>query len=206
MPYALSCRYAFRRHSHTFEGRWRKAQRLVPLIAAAAAAEGGSFRTSPAEPTCCQAHVRIGGGEGFFDESLDEAAMLAALDAARDSVEAALGVRVYSRLVGTVAVGGRQPEDGGGGSPEWWFEWTLGPAHVEMEDEVFVGAWAAFFRALRTGEPLVAAGTPQAEVKAVKGLEAKGKEQPADEGVVAMEASREASFRPDDAYTQREGK
>ena len=62
---------------------------------------------------------------------------------------------------------------------------------------------------LGPAEPLVAAGTPQAEVtevKAVKGLEAKGKEQPVDEGVVAMEASREASFRPDDAYTQREGK
>ena len=174
MPYALSCRDAFHRHSHTFEARWHKAQRLVPLLSAAAAAEGGSFRTSPAEPTCCQAHVRIGCGAGC-GEGLDKAAMVAALDAARDSVEAALGVRVYNRLVGTVANGGGQ-RDEASDPPEWWFEWTLGPAHVEMEDETFIEAWAAFFRALRTRELPVAADEPQVEVKV---LEAKGNKQQA---------------------------
>ena len=45
------------------------------------------------------------------------------------------------------------PEDGGKDSlgREIYFEWTLGPAHCEMDDEVFARAWVAFFHALKKG-------------------------------------------------------
>ena len=45
------------------------------------------------------------------------------------------------------AVGVTPGEDGERGN-QYFFEWTLGPEHVGVEDEVFVEAWRAFFRAL----------------------------------------------------------
>ena len=143
MPYALSCRDAFRRHADTFGARWQKMRRLVPLLAAAAEAEGATFRTIPAEPQSCQAHACIAAG----------GATEAAMDAARDAVEAECGVRLYGRLLG------RPPEppaarDGGSGgdeeaaAEEHYFEWHIGPGHVELDDALFVEAWASFFREL----------------------------------------------------------
>ena len=143
MPYALSCRDAFRRHADTFGARWQKMRRLVPLLAAAAEAEGATFRTIPAEPQSCQAHACIAAG----------GATEAAMDAARDAVEAECGVRLYGRLLG------RPPEppaarDGGSGgdeeaaAEEHYFEWHIGPGHVELDDSLFVEAWASFFREL----------------------------------------------------------
>jgi hypothetical protein len=41
--------------------------------------------------------------------------------------------------------------DANNAAPDWWFEWTLGPAHVELADDVFVDAWRAFFHVLLGG-------------------------------------------------------
>lgn len=161
MPYALSCRDAYRRHRGTFDERWRKLQRLVPLLSDAAAKEGGTLRTVPADPQCCQVHCCIGAASADGD-SLREA-----LDAARDAVEAERGVRVYGRLLGPAPAETARAEtvSGGEGSMDsadtatpaggeaaggqYIFEWGLGPAHIAMEDDEFVDIWAAFFKALR---------------------------------------------------------
>ena len=135
MPYALSCRDAYRSHSQSFEARWRKLERLAPKLAAAAQAAGGTWRTVPEAPLSCQVHVCIGPAHDA-----------AALDAARDAVEAERGVRLYGRLVGETPPGSHAVE---GGPPEQYFELSLGPAHVELDDAVFVEAWTAFFEALR---------------------------------------------------------
>ena len=42
---------------------------------------------------------------------------------------------------------GLEKEEGGVGG-EHFFEWCLGPAHVEVDDDVFVEAWTAFWREL----------------------------------------------------------
>ena len=118
----------------------------MPLLEEAARAEGGTLRTVPREPQCCQVQVCIGmRREGAADGAL-VAADMAAMDAARDAVDAELGVRVYHRLAGAAPL-----DDGSGGEAqdELFFEWVLGPAHVEVADAVFVDAWAAFFRALK---------------------------------------------------------
>ena len=151
-PYALSCRHAYRTYTPSFEARWRKLQRLVPLLSAAAQGEGGSLRTVPPVPLSCQAHVCIraaGGGDGGGGAGAGSGAgvgaggdgdgAMAAMDAARDAVEAKLSVRLYGRLLG---------EAPGGAAGEYYFELSLGPAHVEMADAVFVDAWRAFFREL----------------------------------------------------------
>lgn len=144
-PYAVSCRDAFHRHADTFSERWQKLRALVPQIAEAARAEGGSFRTCPAEPHCCQAlaciGLRVDEPEGGNVPGVD------AMDKARDAVEAALGVRVYGRLLDTPPMlSGSSSKQS---TSEQQFEMCLGPAHVDLPDAVFVEAWAAFFRALR---------------------------------------------------------
>mmetsp|Transcript_1654 Transcript_1654/g.2699 ORF Transcript_1654/g.2699 Transcript_1654/m.2699 type:complete len:93 (-) Transcript_1654:314-592(-) len=84
------------------------------------------MRFAPREPQCCQAHCYIKG------DALE-------LDQARDAVFEAMGVNVYHRLRGLQA----GPE-----GDECYFEWTLGPAHVDVPDEHFVVAWARFFEVL----------------------------------------------------------
>ena len=59
MPYALSCRAAFRAQSHTFDARWRKLRALMPKLSQAAARSGGSLRSVPEVPQSCQVHVCI---------------------------------------------------------------------------------------------------------------------------------------------------
>lgn len=142
-PFALSSRLGFRKHVATFAARRAKLRGLAPQLREAAAAEGGSLRIVPPEPQCCQCFVFLGRG-----------CTAEALDAARDAVQEQLGLRVYGRLRGDPAF--RSPatadaEDGEGGAWEHYFEWTVGPAHTELDDAVFVEAWTAFFRALRDG-------------------------------------------------------
>lgn len=162
-PYALSCRDAFRRHHHTFAERADKLVALAPLLAAAAEAEGGSWRTVPAVPQCCQAQVCLGlrastevgtGGDVNDANAPDggESAIkrIAVMEAARDAVDRELGVRVFQRIAGpapphtTVGIANTAAVP-----HEVFFEWCLGPAHVDVEDEVFVQAWTAFWRELR---------------------------------------------------------
>jgi hypothetical protein len=143
MPYALSCRVAYRAHAQTFDARWRKLQRLLPKLSAAAIKEGGRLRAVPEQPQCCQVHLHIGPGDA------DQ------LDAARGAVEEEHGVRVYGRLIGP---SGRvqatrddvaHNEDDDCCEQEHFFELSLGPSHVDEDDGVFVNAWTAYFRALR---------------------------------------------------------
>ena len=166
MPYALSCQHSFRSHQGTFDARWQKLKGLVPLLMEAAEREGCCFRTVPEVPQCCQVYACIAAPEGVgaaaagTTEAAGDDAVVAAMEAARDAVDAQLGRRVFNRLIGPLPprVGERDDdasESGGGseaGGPrleERCFEWCLGPAHVELDDAAFVEAWAAFFRALR---------------------------------------------------------
>ena len=64
-----------------------------------------------------------------------------ALDAARDAALRETGVRVYRKLRGE----GVGPE-----SSECYFEWVVGPGQLGLSDELVLGAWAAFLRALPT--------------------------------------------------------
>lgn len=138
-PYALSCRSGFARWSDTFGARWHKLRGLAPLLREVAAEEGGVLTFVPETPTCCQSHVFL--GEGF---TLD------ALDAARDAVDAEHGRRVYERLRSADdPLCLSRPVDAT--STPFYFEWSLGPAHVEVDDSVFVDAWRAFFVTLRSG-------------------------------------------------------
>ena len=133
----------------------------VPLLSAAASAEGGSLRIVPAEPQCCQAHVVVGAPAGAASED----ALMEAMDAARDAVDAELGVRVYSRLMGAPPAHADAPSPAGDDAAanassgaamrELYFEWCVGPAHVQLADEAFVEAWTAFFRALSARLPVL---------------------------------------------------
>ena len=138
-PYSLSCRDAYRTNAHTFEARWHRLRGIVPLLAEAARAEGGRLRTVPEVPQCCQVQCCIG-----LPASADATVDAAAMDAARDAVDEQLGVRVYARLVGAVPPQSANADV----KDELYFEWCLGPAHVDVADEVFVEAWTAFFREL----------------------------------------------------------
>ena len=144
-PYALSCRDGFRQHAHTFASRWHKLRDLVPLLAQAARGEGGCLRTIPEVPQCSQVQCCIA-LQSTDDTSPCED--MAAMDAARDAVDSELGVRVYGRLVGPAPSGDQSAIEG-----EFFFEWSLGPAHVDVADEVFVAAWTSFFRKLKAASP-----------------------------------------------------
>jgi threonine aldolase len=141
-PYALSCARGYLMHASSFASRWRKLRDLAPQLRAAAASEGGKLVFVPEVPRCCQCHVFLGAGD-----SLD------VLDAARDAVDAQHGVRVYERLrrADDPLCLTRPSGDAYNAAPDWWFEWTLGPAHVELADDVFVDAWRAFFHVLLGG-------------------------------------------------------
>jgi len=118
LPYALSCRAAWRAHAGSFEARWHKLRRLAAEIGARHA---DVVRFEPSEPTCAQVICRLKG------------ASVEALERARDAAEAATGARVFRRL--------RRADDG-----DSFFEWTLGPTHLEVEDAVFLEAWEVFTR------------------------------------------------------------
>eukprot|EP00966_Prymnesium_polylepis_P163888 3789146-Prymnesium_polylepis.1 len=90
LPYALSCATAFRAHAGSFDARYRK---MAAVAARLSADFGGRLRFVPEAPQCCQAHCYLRGDA-------------AALDAARDAVEARLGYRVYERLRGAAVGGG----------------------------------------------------------------------------------------------------
>ena len=129
-PYALSSYTSYHAHSHTFASRWEKLKHLVPLLRLAAEAHGGALRTIPEEPLSCMAHVCIGAGTEVGMEAMNEV---------RDAIEEEHGVRVFGRLLG--------PAPGSTGT-EFHFELSLGPAHVDMDDAVFVDAWDLFFKSL----------------------------------------------------------
>ena len=128
LPYAVSCCVAFRRHAAGFEPRYQKLAQIASKMNGAFGELG--LRFVPETPHCCQTHCYLRGSA-------------AALDAARDAVEASLGLRVYERLRGIAC---------GDGGSECYFEWTLGPSHLELEDEVWLTAWSAFFHAVAEAE------------------------------------------------------
>ena len=133
MPFAVSCCAAYRKHAATFAVRWHKLRGLAPKLREVAVTKGGYLRFVPDEPQSCQCHVHLGAG-------LDATA----LDLARDRVAEALGVRVYSRLRGDPGFRAPTAERG------HYFEWTLGPAHVDVPDATYVEAWMAFFDELHS--------------------------------------------------------
>ena len=124
MPTALSCRVGYDTHRHSFEERWQLLRRLAALVSAS----DGRVRFEPPEPECCHAHCYLLG-------------TAAALDTARDAALRETGVRVYRKLRG---------EGVGAESSECYFEWVVGPGQLGLSDELVLGAWAAFLRALPT--------------------------------------------------------
>ena len=122
MPTALSCRAAYDAHRHSFGQRWQTLCRLAAQLTATDC----RIRFEPSEPECCHAHCYLLG-------SSDD------LDAARDAALRETGVRIYCRLRG---------EGVGAERSECYFEWVVGPEQLELSDELVLGAWAAFLRAL----------------------------------------------------------
>ena len=121
LPYALSCRAAWRKNAGNFEARWHKLRRIA---AALAARHAGLVSFEPAEPTCAQCICRLAGDSE-------------ALERARDAAAAQTGAKVFRKL-----------RSGDGGEP--FFEWTLGPNNLDVDDDVFLEAWAAFAAALES--------------------------------------------------------
>ena len=124
MPTAISCRVGYDAHRHSFEARWQLLRRLAALVSASDA----RVRFEPPTPECCHAHCYL-------------RAHADVLDAARDAALRETGVRVYRRLRG---------EGVGEGGSECYFEWVIGPEQLGLSDELVLGAWAAFLRALPT--------------------------------------------------------
>ena len=95
MPYALSCQHSFRSHQGTFDARWQKLKGLKTLLMEAAEREGCCFRTVPEVPQCCyvrraSAARRTATAAGTTEGAGDDA-VVAAMEAARDAVDAQLG-------------------------------------------------------------------------------------------------------------------
>jgi len=138
-PYALSSRAAFRTHADSFKRRWDKTKGVVAAMRSAAATSGckDMLCFQPEVPTCCQLQCFL----------LGEAAEL---QAARDDVQEQTGERLFGGLRHTplhlrkrFQAMGRVPED-------WmYFELTVGPQHLEIDDSVFEKAWSRFFEAVR---------------------------------------------------------
>jgi len=122
MPTAISGRVGYDTHRHSFGERWQLLRRLAALVSAS----DGRVRFEPLEPECCHAHCYLRGSADV-------------LDAARDAALRETGVRVYRKLRG---------EGVGAESSECYFEWVVGPGQLGLSDELVLGAWAAFLRAL----------------------------------------------------------
>ena len=84
----------------------------------------GLVTFEPAEPTCAQCICRLAGDSE-------------ALERARDAAAAQTGAKVFRKL-----------RSGDGGTQ--FFEWTLGPNNLDVDDDVFLEAWAAFAAALES--------------------------------------------------------
>jgi hypothetical protein len=137
-PFALSCRAAFRTHADSFPERWAKTKSIALAIHAAAQAarcEDAVF-LQPAEPACPQVMCFLKG----------DAAMLGL---ARDALQERTGERLFGGVRPVPPHLRKRLEAEGRVVEEWYyFEMTVGPQHLGMEDIVFQKAWEGFFRAL----------------------------------------------------------
>ena len=71
------------------------------------------------------------------------------LESARDALQAETGARLFGGLRPVPAHLRLRFEQEGRTPDEWvYFEMTVGPGHLEVEDEVFREAWAFFFKAI----------------------------------------------------------
>jgi len=137
-PFALSCRAAFRTHAGSFEERWAKAKAIAAAVLGAAKATGceDAVFLQPAEPACPQVMCFLRGD-------------VAALELARDTLQERTGERLFGGVRPVPPHLRKRLEAEGRVVADWnYFEMTVGPQHLGMDDLVFQKAWEAFFSAL----------------------------------------------------------
>jgi hypothetical protein len=137
-PFALSCRAAFRAHAGSFEQRWAKTKAIAAAVLGAAKAsecEDAVF-LQPAEPACAQVQCFLRGDA-------------ATLGLARDALQERTGERLFGGVRPVLSHLRKDLEAEGRVVEDWnYFEMTVGPQHLKMDDLVFRKAWEAFFRSL----------------------------------------------------------
>ena len=135
MPYALSGVLA-RQASDDFDARFAWIERHVATISGLAGEKGlaDRLRFMPeGVPQCCMTHVHL-------------RYSAAELEAARDRAAEATGLRVFHRLRGASYL-----PAGDAGAAWEYFEWSVGPLNLAIEDGRVGEAWSAFLDALASG-------------------------------------------------------
>jgi len=126
-PLPLHCEAQFRRYilddAQTFTRRWEKMKRLVSAIQRAPGSD--ILRFDPGVPQSAMVHAYL---KGDADT----------LERIHGMVQQETGVKLWNRLRGR----GHPQDDGATWS---YFEWSIGPGNLDVDEADVTPAWAKFF-------------------------------------------------------------